>query len=177
MPGQKPLLHQLHMAAAPEYRRQMPLLMGKAVVGSAGCRSHTLSGSAARQKAGHIGTLHGSGAFAGADGLGSGRQRQAQLLRQFRKPHHVLKQRVRLPESQLAGFYRQKPPAVFAFLPVKPGNRGGIVAGVDAQCNHSLDRAKEPRMPLINDTLSSSSYRRAISTASLITAPVGASST
>ena len=47
----------------------------------------------------------------------------------------------------------------------------------DAQCNHSLERAKEPRMPLINDTLSSSSYRRAISTASLITAPVGASST
>ena len=157
VPCQEPLFHELHMSAAPKHRRQMALLMGKSVVSTPHSSGHTLSCAAARQKAWHVRALNGPWALAGSHCTGHFGQGIRQLLRQLRQTHHMLKQGVRLPKPQSAGFYRQEPPGIFSLLSVKPRHGCRVVAGVDPQCDHSLERAKEPRMPLIKETLSSSS--------------------
>ena len=115
-----------------------------------------------------------------------------QLLQQSRQLLHMLKQGVALPQAQLAGTHLQQAAEIHPRLPVKEGNRGGVVAGVQPQDRHHVSssgaffsglggvssnsvRTKVPKMPLTKDTTSAGSYRLAISTASLMAAALGIS--
>ena len=144
-------------------RRCVALLMGRADKRDPPGQSECLSGADACQKAGHIAALHRTGLFRHAHGADL-RQIEfaAQLCHHRRQSRRVMKQRIALAQAKLALLDRKKTLFCANNLSgcIKDGQRGCIVAGVDAQritahsCSDSASRpcsrATVPSRPLTN---------------------------
>ena len=109
MPRQMRPLHQIHSPGRPEASGDVPLLVGKAVERNAKRRSQYFCLRLARQKTRHIRALDGARTCthtnsADIRAVKSGKKRLCQL----RQLLDVGKQRVGLPQAQLARLHGQK---------------------------------------------------------------------
>ncbi|MPN04019.1 hypothetical protein SDC9_151255 [bioreactor metagenome] len=101
-----------------------------------------------------------------------------QRLHNFRKPLHMKKQSVALPQTESALRHVENAACVPPCFTVEHRGRRGIIACVKSEDKtfhlHSA-RSNAPNMPLTKEATSGSSYFFASSTASFIAAPFGMS--
>ena len=140
-------------------RGDMPLLVGCLNQRNAFGRAERCGRTDARQKAWHIGAIHRAGPGGYADSFDL---RQVHLLAQFcqhfRQGGGMVEQRIALAQAQLTLPHGQEAFAIANNLSgvcVKHGQRGCVIACIDAQRSHSsaglsCARATVPSRPLTN---------------------------
>ena len=157
------LAEELFTLGRKQCRRRMALLMGRADERDAPGQRERLGSADARQKTGHITALHRARLFRHTYGADLGQVKlAAQFCQHLGQGDCVMKKGVALAQAQLALLHRKETLFCANNLSgcIKDGQRGCIIAGVDAQriaahsCSGSASRpcsrATVPSRPLTN---------------------------
>ena len=157
------LAEELFTLGRKQCRRRMALLMGRADERDAPGQRERLGSADARQKTGHITALYRARLFRHTYGADLGQVKlAAQFCQHLGQGDCVMKKGVALAQAQLALLHRKETLFCANNLSgcIKDGQRGCIIAGVDAQriaahsCSGSASRpcsrATVPSRPLTN---------------------------